>query len=712
MKDWKSGWLRQEFTSAVSIPAATRSNDVIALHGKTIPNPYSGFENLKASTTLAWIQAQEARYQEYTEDPAQRETKESVAALLRVPVKGIPQRMGDQYVFFSKGEGDRLPKLMVSETAEGAGRLLLDPLSFDRSGASEIGGFYPAPDGKFLAYRVGKAGGWEQQVRIRDMETGKDLPDVVPKAASAWWDRDGKGIIYNLMSKDEPSRVILKHHVIGEDPAKDTVFYDGKTRNSFAMPGNSNFRNCTAYAGPEDWLFFTNGSGGNDLRTGLKVRDRDTGAYKTVFDPGQVDVAPITTTEQGTLFWTTHGAPNGRVVLFDPADPQPEKWKTVIPEDKEHPLKHVVAHDGKLVALYGEDLNEKLETFSMNGAPQGRIPMPPLSRIDPPSKAGGEELFFSVTGYTERNVVYRYDAGLNEAAPVDPVRAVPGLENCIIEEAWTTSEDGTKIPMTVVRRADVALDGTAALMLHGYGGFGYGVGPQNFGAEAQDFVKSGGIFVLPHVRGGGEFGLPWHEGGRGENKPNSIGDFIACANFLAEAGYTSAERLVSDGHSNGGMLVLMAMLKSPESFGAVISSCPVADMLSGNIDMMAREYGDPKDPAGFRAAMKISALHHVEPGVKYPPLQLRTAMMDTWLLAGALKFVATMQHDAPDSLALLHVEKDFGHATSRPDDVAAAEIAAKKAFIERSIGPVDQGEFRQVLAAKKIAAPVLSASVS
>lgn len=690
------GILSQQFDATVALQTPSRDDTKMSLHGIVVADPYHALEDFSVAKSQAFAAAQEEIYQDFTSDETGRENAIArLKPLLDPPEQGMPGAVEGGYVFLRKGEGERLAKAVFAEHLGGATEVLVDPLAVDPSGKTEIGGLHPSPDGKLLAYRIGSA--WEKTVRIRDMATGKDLPDQV-QAGSLFWDRDGKGFTYNHL-EEEPRRVVLSHHRLGDDARADKIVYDAGALSSSAFPAYTNFRNSIGYAGPQDWLISGTAAGANDAKQALALKDPDTGAYKTIFPQGAFEIAPVTQTPEGTLFWTAHDAPNGRVIMLDPDNPAPENWKTVIPEDPRRPLKHVVPVQDRLVGWYSNGPSEELEAFGLDGAAKGKVPLPPMVRIDPTSTVDGKQLHFKVSGYEERGAVYHYDPATNMAEPVLAGAKVPGMDDCVIETLETRSKDGTMIPMTVVRRKDAALDGTAALKLYGYGGYGYGTGPQNFDAEQQDFVRGGGIFAIAHVRGGGEFGQAWHDGGRGANKQNSVDDFIACAKHLADTDYTSPKRLVSEGHSNGGMLVLAAMLQAPDAFGAVISSCPVADMLSDKLDAYRREYGSPRENRrDFDAVMKYSPLQNIKPGAKYPPLQIRTAAGDRDLIGGALKFAATMQHDCPKNLTLLHVEQGFGHATARPTDVALNEIAAKNIFIERCIGPVAQNDYRRTLA--------------
>ena len=702
--------LQNPFKKAVATSLLHRSGAVREFHDFKVPDPYQYLDELESSVTLAFRDFKENEFQSFIGDRAGRKAAEQkLEEGMKLPAKGIPQRAGEHYLFYNRSPDEKQPKIMVSDTAEGAGRVLVDAGDFGPPGAKEIVGASISPDGKYLAYRIATPGkAWEADLRIKDIATGKDLPDVVHKNGSMWWDKDGKGLVYN--TSGEGQRVKLMHHALGTPQASDTVFDENKTSpTASSMLSHSRFYNHAAYDGEQEWLFRSEHF---SAAPGLCLKDKESGEYKTILEPGIADCVPIADTGEGVLMWTSHGAPNGKVILMDLQNPAPENWKTVIPEHETDALQHAFPHKGRVFCLYNHNCAEELRIFDRKGNATGEIPLngpskimlahgslPGLSLGLGATRPDGEDLFMQVSTFTGPPAIYRYNLEDNSFQPVDPPPPnAPDLSGCIVEQLWATSKDGTQIPMTVIRKPGVELDGTASLKQEGYGGFkGLGMGP-HINAEMVDHIMAGGIYVLANIRGGGEFGQDWHDQGRLLNKQNSFDDFIACSKLLCEKKYTSPERLTITGHSNGGLLALACMQKEPGLFGAVIASCPVADMFSDKLRPMHNEYGDPAEEHHFRNLMGYDPVQNVRSGVKYPPLLLATAGKDTDLLGGAYKFIATMQHASPESLALLHVEKGFGHVPERPTDIAAKEIAARRAFMEKCTGPVDQNEYKRQLA--------------
>lgn len=703
----------KEFQRAVSRPEAGRSDAVVHLHGETIPNPYESLEDLNTSSTQAWVDAQEERYREYIGTP-DSETKDSISTILDAPKKGIPTRAGDYYLFYYQAGEDAHPRVMISDTAEGVGRTLIDPHEFDPSDISSIVNVSISPDGKHVGYIIRKSP-MEAELRIRNIETGEDLPDVVKNPGNGMkWDKDGGGFSYYVFP--ETNLGLVKHHVLGEDSAKDPIQHEGMDRVPFVGFDSNNPICHVFYQGSRDWLFTGEASG--DPQKSLSLKDEDSGEYRKLFDAGVALFEPIADTEGGVLMLTTHNAPNGKVVLFDPGDASPESWKIIIPEEGNSKLKYIFRHRDKLIALYS---GNQVKVFDERGKPLGDLPIPEqssqimFSHATRPGTALGagasetdeEDLFISVIRAPQQEIVYRYNFDMDNLVPLDTPSDKEGLNDFIVETLWAESKDGTKVPISVIRKPGVELDGTAALKLGGYGGFGTS-GGGDIDAETKDFIRSGGIYAYADVRGGGGAESDWHNGGRLLNKQNCFDDFIACAKHLIKLKYTSSPRLVTEGASNGGTLVLAAMQQEPTLFGAVFAHQPGADMLDRKMIAFKQEFGDPyANRDDYKNIKSYSPLHNIKAGQKYPPCMVRAGALDRLLVAGDLKFVATMQHESPESTVLLHVEKDYGHGVVRPKDVEIEEATCKRAFIVNSIGPIDQNEYKQELAARKRRAPGL-----
>lgn len=350
------------------------------------------------------------------------------------------------------------------------------------------------------------------------------------------------------------------------------------------------------------------------------------------------------------------------------------------------------------------DLSDQIDICDLDGQKHGEIPIPEFSqlffgRFNRDSNIG----YVRISDPTQPGAIYKYNFDANTLDLVEKSKARLTLDNAKVERIYATSKDGTPVPMFVIIPKDVVLDGTAAVKLYGYGGFSIPISPTYTFSRAA-WVSAGGIYVIANLRGGGEFGRDWAEAGKKANKQKVFEDFIACANHLAQEGYADPSRIVSEGVSNGGLTVLAAMLQSPDSFGAVIAHVPVTDILRFMDDMgsygaaWVSDYGDPKKYANdFRNAIAYSPLHNVKKDGKYPPLAVFTGYDDDRVQPSLHSFKYFATHQAvshPDNIAFLCVKKNAGHgAGDSTKKIIAGEVDGL-AFVERTIGPIDQCSYK------------------
>ncbi len=366
--------VKGRFQTAVSSPVSKRGDDVIHLHGEDIPDPYRHLGNFDASSTKAWLQAQEEIYRRFIGTP-KAETKQSLTNILNAPKKGIPTRAGEHYLFYYQAAEDNNPRVTISDTAEGVGRTLLDPREVDPSGISEITNVSISPDEKYIGYVIRKSR-TEATLSVKNIETGEDLPDVVKNTANGMnWDKDGRGFSYNVY--DDTNHGKIKHHILGTDAAEDTLSYDGTDQAPFVALTSDSPVMHKFYQGHREWLF----TGGMDAKKSLSLKDRSTGEYHKIFDAGVAIFEPIADTKDGVLMLTTHNAPRGKVVLFDPDNPAPENWKPVIPEGETDRLKYMFRHQDKLVGLYSHNCADQVRIFDLQGKSLGDVPLPTQSSV-------------------------------------------------------------------------------------------------------------------------------------------------------------------------------------------------------------------------------------------------------------------------------------------------------------------------------------------
>lgn len=690
--------LTREFNRVAPPKKAPRDNTHDFYHGTKVPDPYRPLENYEDQAVLDWAWSQMDRFRDFVKDSAAADrVKKYLEDNWDSPTESLPERRG-KYTFTYRNNGKQGQSVFyVQERGRKKPRVLIDPNKFSADNSIALSGTYATRDGSLVGYTTSKGGGDEKTIKIRDVATGKDLPDTIEncKYTGVNWDEDNKGFTYNFVEEEGSARYEIRHHRLGDDPKDDTLFYRLPATSKENFPSYYHAREIPSY----EFMLTYEGSNTNN---GLLMRKKGTqDEFKRVFDSGQASFVPIGEKEGKIYAITRHGAPRGRVIALDPAHPEPENWQTVIPEHKEDLLAGAFIHKGRLFGSYVHEAADRLAMFDMKGNHIHDADLPVQTEFSLAYFEGHEDsLLMELVGFKQRGDVYDWDFEKNELKEVKKSLSKFKMDDFVIERLHATSKDGTQVPMTVVRRKDVKLDGTAALKLYGYGGFNSALGP-GLGVEDVSWVREGGIYVQTNLRGGGEFGADWYDQGRLRNKQNVFDDFIACAERLIADKYTSNERLVSEGGSNGGLLTLATMLQRPDLFGAVISEVPVTDMLRNQLlghgfDWIG-DFGDPINSAGdFRASYGYSPVHNVRKGKNYPPCMVTTADHDDNVIpAHAYKFIATLQELAgKDTLALLRVEKNGGHGGGITREQTINEIADKTAFIEKSIGPISQQAYK------------------
>lgn len=692
-------WLTRKFRNVAVPPKARKENIKDIFHGIAVPDPYRHLENLDAPETLQWAHAQDNRFKKFVADyPRRRHMTTFLKDVQDYPKESLPARYKDKWFKSCNSGLDPQDILMIADSRNGPWRVLIDPNRLSRNGTVALSDTNIRRDGKKMIYLLSEAGSDEQILRIMDVKTGRDLPEIIEhcRFTGTSWDENGGGFLYTYPANDGKKNFIIRHHRLGDDVANDRIIYQ---RNDWEQghPWISRSRKWC-----HEWLYEHVGT---ERTNGLGVRKKgDTDGFTRVFDNAVATFSVIDEIDGKILMLTDYGAPRGKLVCFNPYDPDPANWETVIPEHEKNSLDYVFHHKDKLYAGYSHDTADQIRIFDTKGNDLGEIPLPPQSvagfgRINEKD----DSFMLHVSGFQTPGATYEYNIKTGKLALKEKSKAKADLSDCIVERIHATSKDGTKVPMTIIRRKDTVLDGSAAVKLYGYGGFNVPLGP-GFSFDTLNWVKNGGIYVQANLRGGGEFGREWYEQGRLQKKQNVFDDFIACAEHLIGKNYTSPARLVIEGGSNGGLLTAACALQRPELFGAVISDVPVTDMLRFHKHTYGAawksDYGDPENnKSDFQAAMKYSPLHNIKKGAKYPPILVQTADHDDRVVPShAYKFVATLQAEAAnDNLVMLHVEKDAGHGAGKPTEKIIAGMIDTFAFIEKTIGPVDQHEYKTAL---------------
>ena len=669
---------------AVPPPPPTEVREVVdTLHGVDVPDPYRWLEDQEAPETRAWIDAQNA-YTDTVLDalPGRDRLRDVAAGVLEREAVGLPNERGGRY-FYSRRDADQdLAVLYVREGLDGDERVLIDPhpMSPDHTTSVELRDI--SDDGGRVAYAVREGGVDEVSIRVRGVDTGDDLADVLPAAryGAVTLAPDGGGLYYERYGDVTPR---VMYHAFGTPMADDAqIFGEGYERHQIPV---------TVVSDDGRWMVVhvIEGSSGP---TEIHVKDlaHDTPFVTAVADGVSESWASFAGGE--LVIVTNLDAPNKRVVLADPADPAPDRWREVIAERDDVVIEGAAALGGRLAVSYLEDVQPRVAIHELDGTHVRDIAFETIGSVG--GGAGrwtSDEAFFTFETFHVPRTIYRYDLATGEQAvwaePDLPVDA-PAYR---VTQRWFASKDGTRVPMFVVHRPGVALDGKNPTLLTGYGGFNLSQTPR-FSALATTWLRSGGVFALANMRGGSEFGEEWHQSGMLANKQNVFDDFIAAAEHLVEAGYTSPEHLAIRGGSNGGLLVGAVSNQRPDLFGAVVCTYPLLDMVRYHQFLVASfwvpEYGSSDDPEQFAYIHAYSPYHNVVEGGDYPATLYLSGDGDTRVAPlHARKMAALMQaKNGSDNPILLRYHTQAGHSGGQPVSQQIDEMVDTVSFLLWQVG--------------------------
>ncbi|MGM0422624.1 MAG: prolyl oligopeptidase family serine peptidase, partial [Pseudomonadota bacterium] len=530
--------LAEMFNLKSPAPKAPRDKTVDVYHSVKVPDPYRPLEKLDDKATVSWTEGQTNRFQDFISDVGgQAKMKKFLAEIWDYERESLPDRHGKRYFSsFMDGKAAQ-PVYRVRDSVDGTPRTLIDPNTLSKDGTVALSGAYPSPDGTKLAYLLSESGSDAQNLYVMDVATGKTTKDTITgcRFTGVTWDRDSKGFQYNYPAEDDLRRFKVMHHKLGDSPAQDRVVFErpgvedsivgaARLNNEKQEPSGYEYAACR---------IGTNSAGAVYLKApGEKT-------FSPLFEDGKSELNPIAMIEGKLYATTTLDAPKGRLVAIDPADPAPENWQTIVAEpDNSDILQWAFAHQGQLLVGYQHDTADRIALHKLDGTYKEDMPLPPQSVVGfAKVNKDDTEYLMNISGYQSPGASYKYDIATNSLKLWKTSAAKVDLEDAVIERVHATSKDGTKVPMTVIRNKDVKLDGSAATKLYGYGGFNVPLDP-GFSFGTYNWVKEGGIYAVANLRGGGEFGSEWYDGGRLLKKQNVFDDFAACAEYLIDQKYT------------------------------------------------------------------------------------------------------------------------------------------------------------------------------
>jgi prolyl oligopeptidase len=657
-------------------PVAKKGDQVDVYHGTKVADPYRWMEDDMSKETAAWVEAENKVTFPYLEAiPYRAQLQARVKQLSDYPKYGSPFRKGPYY-FFTKNEGlQDQSVLYIQKGLEGTPEVLIDPNKWEGGGTTRLAGFAPSADAKYAVYGISKSGSDWTQYKVMELATKKTLPDTIDwvKVSGIAWQKDG--FYYSRYpepgkGKSEKAAINEDHrvyfHKVGTPQAQDRQIYQDA--------GNPQRFNTVDTTEDEHFALLTVSDRGKG-KDGNALFVRDLSRNQREFNPVIKDITNdsygvVDNVADKLLVETNRNAPNGRVVLVDPKKPDEASWKVILPE-KPEPLQGVSTAGGKIFATYLKDVTTRAYVYNMDGTLENEVELPG------PGIAGGfggnhddTFVFYTFNSLNVPPTIYRYDIATKKST-IFRQPQVPGYNPDAFEtkSVFYTSKDGTKIPMFIVHKKGLKLDGTNPTLLYAYGGFNIVQSP-TFSAARLALLEQGFVYANANLRGGGEYGEEWHRQGMKLKKQNVFDDFIGAAEWLIANKYTSSERLAIQGGSNGGLLIGAVINQRPDLFKVAIPQVGVMDMLRFNKFTIGwnwiADYGSSDNPEEFKALYAYSPLHNIKPGQKYPATLITTADHDDRVVpAHSFKYAATLQEKASkETPILIRIDTKSGHGAS------------------------------------------------
>ncbi len=677
-------------------PAARRSDHTDTYHGVTVPDPYRWLETdvRESDEVAAWIQEQNAVTQAYLEGIPERP---AIAARLEelwdFEKYSSPVRKGNR-LFYFKNEGlQNQSVLYTSDSLDADPQVLVDPNTWSDDGTVALAGIEISDDGEYVAYGVAEAGSDWQTWHILHTETAEKLDDEVQwvKFSSVSWTKDATGFYYSRYDAPEPGEEFqtvnlnqkVFYHARDTDQAEDRLVYE--------RPDHPDWGFDAEVTHDGNWLVLTVWKGTDDkYRVVVKDLENADAKFVDAIDHFKNQYSLVGNDGSRMFFVTDLDAPRRRLVALDVSSPATAQVREIIPE-KDETLTGVRLINHQFVALYLKHAVTQARIHDLNGQLIRDVEFPAIG-----TAAGFEgtptddATFYLFSSFSVPPSIYRYDMRTGESQLVRRADVAFDPDAYEARQIFYTSRDGTRVPMFLVHRKGLPLDGSAATLLYGYGGFNVPLTPR-FSVSRLAWMEMGGLFAMPNLRGGGEYGEKWHRAGTKQNKQNVFDDFISAAQWLIDNGYTSPEKLAIQGASNGGLLVGAVMTQRPDLFGACLPAVGVMDMLRFHNFTAGRfwvdDYGSAEDPEEFRALFAYSPYHNIRPGVHYPATLITTADTDDRVVpAHSFKFAAALQHaQAGPAPILIRIETRAGHGAGKPTTKVIEEIADQWAFLVRNL---------------------------
>jgi len=663
-------------------------------HGVKVADPYRWLEDTDSADTKAWVEEENKLTFGYLDQiPYRKAIRDRMTKLWNFERFTVPRREGGRYFYQHNNGLQNQNVLLVADSLTAEPRTLLDPNTLSSDGTVALAGTAYTEDGKLLAYGTAASGSDWEEWHVRDVGTGKDLPDLIKwvKFSGASWSKDGKGFYYSRF--DEPKGTALRdtnyfqklyYHTLGTPQAEDKLIYERPDNKELGFGGQVT---------DDGHYLVIYVSQGTSPKNRLYYKDLTKPDSQVVRLLDEFDASYQFVDNDGPVFWikTDLDAPRGKLIAIDTRHPEKTDWKTLVAQGADK-LEDANVVDNLFLLGYLKDAKTEVRVHDLNGKLLRTVDLPGIGTAAGfGGKRTDKETFYSFTSFISPTTIYRYAPQTGTSSVFKKPKVDFDAEKFETKQVFYNSKDGTRVPMFLTYKKGLKLDGQNPTLLYAYGGFDISLTP-GFSIPTVVWLEMGGIYAQPNLRGGGEYGEDWHLAGTKAKKQNVFDDFIAAAEWLIANKYTSTPKLAIRGGSNGGLLIGAMLTQRPDLFGATLPLVGVMDMLRFQKFTIGwawtSDYGSSDNPDDFKALYAYSPLHNLKPGTKYPPTMIATADHDDRVVPGhSFKFAATMQADQGGTApVLIRIETKAGHGAGKPISKIIDQTADEWSFVAYNLG--------------------------
>ncbi len=657
---------------AITYPETKKVDTITTYFDTEVKDPYRWLEDDMSEETAAWVEAQnKVTFKFLDKIPYREELKNRLEKLWNYEKFSAPFKEGD-YTYFYKNDGLQNQYVVYRQKEDGEPEVFLDPNTFSEDGTTSLSGLTFSKNGNIAAYSISEGGSDWRKVIVMDAVSKEIKGDTIidVKFSGLSW-KGNEGFYYSSYDKPKGSELSAKtdqhklyYHKLGTKQKDDQLIFGGTKaqKRRYVFGGVTEDDRYLIISGAKS-------TSGNDLF--IKDLSKPNSSLITVLDNFDSDTSIIDNIGSKLYIVTNLNAPNKKIVTVDASNPKPENWKDLIPETKN--VLSPSTGGGYFFAEYMVDAISKVYQYDMDGKQIREIKLPGVGSV---SGFGGKkedtELYFGFTNYTNPYTIYKFDPKTAKYEIYKKPTIGFNSDDYESKQVFYTSKDGTKVPMIITHKKGIELNGKSPTILYGYGGFNISLTP-NFSIANAVWMEQGGIYAVPNLRGGGEYGKAWHKAGTKLQKQNVFDDFIAAAEYLIENNYTSSDYLAIRGGSNGGLLVGATMTQRPDLMKVALPAVGVLDMLRYHTFTAgagwAYDYGTSEQSKEMFEYLKgYSPVHNVTKGVQYPATLITTGDHDDRVVpAHSFKFVAELQaKQSGDNPILIRIETDAGHGAGTP----------------------------------------------